>query len=675
MKRNSWEYFTPPQFVIWPICGVSSDWSEKQLVSRKRTLPKKHSGANSPPRGTASHIYPKWHDLPLPALLALSAAFFLTVYGNLHSSWAWIPWLVGIAIWLPYFRARQADLPLATTERNQFPYGQLALVVAAAASARLYKISELPLGPYSDEIFTLTNSLALVHRSWDFFGHTPLFTVGWVETANLYLYFNLLILKVFGVSYWSMKLFSIIPGIIACGSVFVMARLLFSPRVALGTALLFALAHWPVRLSRYGWDVSFMIMTFSMTTWLLLLAVRRDRRLFAYLAGVASGVGLYSYLGARVCLLSVLFWLALEFALRREQSICRHGRAFFFGATMTAYPLLLYYVEKPGVFAVRTAELTVFNSANPLAQIVDNIWRHALMFFIQGGAYARDNFPGLPMLDPITGFLLLVGVFFLFREFKNPGARLIACTFIVNFASGVFSISQEGAPYVYRTAAVIIPAFLIIGHALHRVLEFVDRQPRKSSAAKLLTPAYAFVLLSIVSLNYYYYFGLEPTNTAATRVTAYEARILGQEIAGAPLPVILIGRDMLHQPAAKPNSGEKFAYANPPLILPAEMRLLAIIAFSGRYDTSQTVTANLERPKNIYLADTDFLAANKPRLPLPVKLVFRSDNRQLWDTIQSNYPTASRRDIRNIHGEPLFTVATLPNPVTTPAETPANQQP
>ena len=108
-------------------------------------------------------------------------------------------------------------------------------------------LGSFPLGSYVDEVLTLNNSLGLLDRPSDLFGQTPLLWPGWVETANLYLYFDLLILKLFGVSYWSMKLLSVIPGIIACGAVFLISQLLFDRRVALWTALLFTFAHWPVR--------------------------------------------------------------------------------------------------------------------------------------------------------------------------------------------------------------------------------------------------------------------------------------------------------------------------------------------------------------------------------------------------------------------------------------------
>ena len=138
-----------------------------------------------------------------------------------------------------------------------------------------------------------------------------------------------------------MKLFSVIPGIIACGVFFLIARLLFIPHVAFLTALLFTLAHWPVRISRYAWDVSVMIMTFSLAVWLLVLAMQRGRPLYAYFAGLAGGLCLYSYLGARICILSLLLYLVFEYAVTRGRSIFKHTIAFAIGCLPAALLLCL----------------------------------------------------------------------------------------------------------------------------------------------------------------------------------------------------------------------------------------------------------------------------------------------------------------------------------------------
>jgi 4-amino-4-deoxy-L-arabinose transferase-like glycosyltransferase len=280
-------------------------------------------------------------------------AICLTVLANLHSPWTPLPWLVEIVIWTYYFWSDRIEPDLSIPDSTPFPYGQFLFVLVAATVSRLYKLTEFPLGPYVDEVLTLNNSLGLVDRPFDLFGQTALLWQGWVETANLYLYFDLLILKLFGVSYWSMKLLSVIPGIIACGAIFLICQLLFDRRVALWTALVFTFAHWPVRLSRYGWDVSFMVMAFSLSIWLLLLAMQRGRPLYAYFSGMIAGLCLYSYLASRICMLSLLGFLVLECVFRRSQWIFRHGIAFATGAAMVGYPLLVYYLSKPGAFWVR----------------------------------------------------------------------------------------------------------------------------------------------------------------------------------------------------------------------------------------------------------------------------------------------------------------------------------
>jgi hypothetical protein len=584
----------------------------------------------------------------------------VTTVANLHSSWTPLPWLIGIVIWLYYFWSDRVARDPSVPEFPPFPYGQFLFVIAAASLLRLYKLTELPLGPYVDEVLTLNNSLGLLNRPFDLFGQTPLLWQGWVETTNLYLYFNLLILKLFGVSYWSMKLLSVVPGIIACAAVFLICQLLFNRRVAFGTALLFALAHWPVRLSRYGWDVSFMVMTFALAIWLLLLALQRGRPLYAYLSGITTGLCLYSYLGSRICALSLVAFLFLERLLGRSRWSVRHGIAFTIGAGIVVHPLFSFYLSKPGALWVRTAELSVFNSAHPFMIIVDNLWRHALMFNVVGGTYARDNYPGLAMIDPLTGLLFIAGLFALVRNINTTFARLIGCTIALNFIPGVFSVSQEGAPYVYRTAAVMIPAFLIVGLGLQRCLQqLASRFKVDLSHWKAQVLTWPALLLTLI-LNLYLYFGLEPTNTAAMRVMLYDLRLIGLEIAREEVPVILAGRDVLDQVERTPRPVERYGYANPPVSFPEAVRKLAVVNFSGRYDPNRSVADNFNEPRDIYLVDPVSLGDSHLPIRRGAKIIFKSHDQQLRETVRRVYPDASVREIRNIYGEPLWIVATLP---------------
>jgi Dolichyl-phosphate-mannose-protein mannosyltransferase len=574
-------------------------------------------------------------------LVLLTAVNCTIILSNLRLGWTVIPWFIVIGIWAAYFwSGRVQKRQLFSSEPTPFAFGLLLLVLVAAAAVRLYRLGDFPLGANVDEIFTLNDSLSLLEKPFDPFGQTPLISEGWMEIPNLYLYFNLLILKVAGVSYWSMKLLSVIPGVIACGGIFLVSQLVFERRVAFWSTLLFAFAHWPIRLSRYGWVVSFIIMMFAIAIWLLLLALREGRPLLAYCSGIAIGLCMYSYVGSLTCLLALLAFLVLEGAYLRDRSILKQGIAFATGAATVGFPLFCYYVLKPAAFWVRARELSVFSTQHPLLVIFDNVWHHALMFHAIGGRFARDNFPGLPALDPITGILLIIGLIILIRQRNTTFARLIANAFVLNFAGGVFSISQEGPPYMYRTVAVVIPAFLIVGLAVQWLMR---RSPRL-----LITMA---ILPSII-LNLYLYFGLEARNTAAMRVMGYELRQIGQEIAQDNSPVFVVGADTLSPTELHARENETYAAANPAVVLSPVIQRLAVINFSGRYDMSKRVAENLAHPKNIYFVDS-----LPPGMTGPSKIIFRSHNHDI-DQLLSKHQV-SVRELRNIFGERLRTVATI----------------
>jgi len=616
--------------------------------------------AGAPRRKQAQH--PRRETPPaanwarLAVLTALTAVVAIVIAAKLHSRWIGLLWLGAIALWGWYW----FDRPNRTSAESEPPAGlftaRLLVVLLAAGFFRLYKISELPLGPSADEIFTLNNTIEILSRPFDLFGQTPLFIEGWVETTHLYLYFNLLIVTLFGVSYWSMKLFSVLPGIVACAILFVLCRRLVGERIAFWSALIFASAHWPVRLSRYGWDVSFMLMTFALALALLLAAFKNARALPAYLAGAAAGLGLYSYLGARICAFSLLAGLLLEAGIRRERAILRQSAAFATGLALVAFPLLCYYLAHPAAYGVRTGELSVFNGAAPFATMAENIWRHALMLFVRGGVYARDNFPGLPMLDPLTGLVCVAGLAAALRRIHDAEARLLLAALSINFAGGIFSVSQEGAPYVYRTAAVTIPAFAIAGMGL----QWIAARAATLLPSRQCNFAAWPVLLVVMALNFYLYFDLEARNAAAMRVMAYEPRLLGLEIARDDLPVLLIGAEVFVPAEGRAVAGEEYASANPPVILPPAIRRLATIAFSGRYDVRRTMTENFQAPRAIYFTEAESWQ-NAVQTRRPAKLIFRP-NREIEAALRADDPRARIGQIRNIRGETLYTVAIVENP-------------
>ncbi|OLD20249.1 MAG: hypothetical protein AUI91_07200 [Acidobacteria bacterium 13_1_40CM_3_56_11] len=576
----------------------------------------------------------------LPVWIAASATIAIAIAGDLHSARAAILWCMAIGLWAFYFWPDVAQKPSRSNPRP-FSLAGLVIVLIAAAGTRLYRLVDLPLGPFVDEIFTLNSTLAQLEQPFDPFGHTLVLSQAWgKDHANLFLYLNLPVLKFFGVTYWSAKLLPVVPGVIACAIVFLIAGRVFNKPVAIATAVLFATAHWSIRLNRYGWDVSLMLMMFALAIWLLLVGMQSGRIFYSYCSGIAAGVSLYSYLGARIAVISLASFIALECAARRERAMYRQAAAFLVGLLIAAYPFFCYYLSAPAEFWARTSEVSVFNHEHPVRMVLNNIASHALMFHWRGGTFARDNYPGLPMMDPLSGLLLVSGLVILVRK-ADTFRRFMACTFVLNFLSGIFSASQEGAPYIYRTAAVIVPAFLATGAGLEWFAE-------KAGPRKLLILA-----APIVVLNLYFYFSLERKNIAAMRVMAYESRLIGVDVARDNLPVWLVIPDVLTQTELHSKPAEEYANANPAVLLPAALWKLAIINFSGRYDIHQTLSENLAHPKDMYFVEPSVLTAGLPQGP--AKIIFKSGNPELTRT--ADRLAGSVRPVPDILGEPLLTVA------------------
>lgn len=90
------------------------------------------------------------------------------------------------------------------------------------------------------------------------------------------------------------------------------------------------------------------------------------------------------------------------------------------------------------------------------------------------------------------------------------------------------------------------------------------------------------------------------------RVMAYEARLIGLKIARDEQPVFLVGRGLFSSTANIFNREKKYASVNPLMILPPELRKLAVTSFSGRYDLRRTLSDNFEKPKHLLRRSRSF---------------------------------------------------------------------
>ena len=363
------------------------------------------------------------------------------------------------------------------------------LILALAVGVRTYKLDEIPSAIYVDETNASLDALYILEGRQD----SP-FATGWYETPNGYIYFMASLYKLFGANYWTLKAASLIPALLTIPAVFFLGRYLFGSLAGLAAMYLLAISRWHMTMSRWGWN-EVMPPLFQAVGVYFLVKGLRERRAFAYsLGGLITGLTIYTYLGSRLAIATIalfaLYWVAVDYH-GPWTSWKRHwrGLVIFGAATLVAMaPIGVTYITHPFTFMNRAAEINIFNEVqeqNSLAPLRENIWRHVQLFYQMGDPTGRQNLPGEPQTDPVTGTLMAVGLAYGLLHLRDRRRGLLWMWLVIAMAGGYLSELHIDSPNSYRTITAIVAVVLIGGDVLARLARgFLHLFPLSAEAEK-----------------------------------------------------------------------------------------------------------------------------------------------------------------------------------------------
>ncbi len=181
-----------------------------------------------------------------------------------------------------------------------------------------------------------------------------------------------------------------------------------------------AVASWAVIPARVGLRYPFLPTFAAWSLAFLVRGLRSGRRSDFLWMGFFLGVGLYGYSPFRGMLAALPAAFLLVWALKRGWQTAEGHRLFgdFLVGMLTALPvtvpMLRFAVDNPTVFfgrvftRVSTWEKPI--EGNPVSILADNLGRALLMFHWTGDEVYVATLPLRPMLDPILGALLVLGL-------------------------------------------------------------------------------------------------------------------------------------------------------------------------------------------------------------------------------------------------------------------------
>ena len=369
----------------------------------------------------------------------------------------------------------------------------LPAIVLLGAVARLLVLNSLPFGTWYDEAANGLESLRVAREP----AYRPIYTDG-VNATGHYLWLIVGAFKLFGENTFAVRSISATMGIATIVAAYFVGRELRGVTLGLVWALLVAVARWSITFSRLGMYNSATPLFELLALFWLLRGLRRGSVLDFTLSGVAIGLGLCFYSAFQLFLVVLgIFLLMVGWQERARWRTLAIGVGIcVLATTLVVAPLAKFVLTRPDSYFARVQTTSLLADKAPeerLPALWENTRKHLLMFNVRGDPNGRHNLPGEPMLDWVSGGMLVVGLAMALRRGLAPRYLMIPIWIFVGLLGGILSLDFE-APQSLRAIGAL-PAVLLCAALPPTVL--IDEWRR---GAGRYYPQAGFLIVALVFL-------------------------------------------------------------------------------------------------------------------------------------------------------------------------------
>src|SRR5579884_3968538 len=295
----------------------------------------------------------------------------------------------------PYLGLRLCDAqtaPCKRSTRSRVRFGALhrvaplLLVLLVGFALRVYALDAAPPGVYYDEAANKIDALSVVA------GERPIFFPGNQGREPLQIYAVALATLVVGPGWLAIRLPSVLVGTATIAAAYMLGFEVGGRRVGWLAAMLLAASYWHLSLSRMGFRAVWVPLVAALALAFWLRGLRTGRLAPLALAGLALGVGFYTYLAAR--LLPLPLALAALWARRGWRALV----VPLVVAAVVGLPIGVYFARHPDLFFERVENVAGGGSLSPLGRVLAGLGT----FLWAGDAQPRHNLDAMPAFGPIA---------------------------------------------------------------------------------------------------------------------------------------------------------------------------------------------------------------------------------------------------------------------------------
>ncbi len=384
-------------------------------------------------------VFLKSHLLPAILIIAAVALMGLLVENLTINSrtpaldhLASAEWLVSLVclamgvLWASHWKAPRANQLWEWVKANPVEFALLTTIVVASLVIRIIYLTQHPYPWSGDEASIGTEARRLLDGS-----NTSWFSTGWSGQPNVSFLPTVLSMLLFGQTIFAIKMTSVIAGTLAVLAVYLLGREWFGREIGLLASAFVAAYPFHIHFSRIGVNNILDSLMAPLVLWLVFRAVR-TKSLPAYMmAGIASGLTFYTYVGTRLVL--ALGIGALVYIILRQKGFWKASRlqlaTYLASLLVTLAPIATFFIKNPPLFMTRIGQEGIFLNGwlpNQVQLTGQSVWqillsqvsRTVLVFFSQNATYFL-NFDR-PYLTILGAFFFVIGMAITLRYLLEP---------------------------------------------------------------------------------------------------------------------------------------------------------------------------------------------------------------------------------------------------------------
>lgn len=374
-------------------------------------------------------------------------------------------------------------------------------IIALAAFLRFYDLQNYPAGLFPDEAANGEDVLLILN------GDTRPFYPRGNGREAMFFYLQAAMTRAFEVGVWPMHAASALVGIATVATMYFATRVYFGRLAGLLAALFLATSSWHLVLSRTGFraiQIPLILLLFTAFVGYVVKSVKEKQiarsYVYAALAGIVFASGFYTYIAYRAIIgviigVVILLMLAAMHPKIGFPHFKRYGKQLVLAVIVgliTITPLVMYFVQHPADFIGRAGQVSVFSPAlqkevgggTLLGTILYSTNETILSFFYHGDENWRHNVAGYPHLNPLVGFLFVLGIMWaikgtydVFRQITKGKEVHLGMVYpylllvLVGMMVPVIT-TAEGMPHALRSIGMAAPIYLLAGTAGAVVIRF-----------------------------------------------------------------------------------------------------------------------------------------------------------------------------------------------------------